>query len=179
MPCPSISQLSLLDSWTHSHSPVFLSSHSIPQPGAKTQNLNRGHAPSTPTVHPCPVWLPSVLSPENWTGFVYTVQGSPPPGSPQSPSPTHACFVHDLTHFSVVSPASLAAFAKEGLRGGGASQGPLPPCQIPLTIPHAGSLKPAVFAQVLIFFVMVSLYPLSLCLASPDPQFLNHFKASK
>lgn len=111
--------------------PVFPRSHSIPQPGAKTQNLNRGHAPSTLTVHPCPVWLLSVLSPENWMGFVYTVEGLPSQGIPRSPAPSHACFAHSLTRISVVAPASLATLATGGLRGEGASQGPSLPNRCP------------------------------------------------
>lgn len=109
----------------------------------------------------------------------FTQKRVSPQGIPQSPAPTHACFIHSLTYFSLVAPANLATLAKGGLREEGPSQGPSLPDRIPLTIPHAGSLMPGVFVQVIIiiFFVM-ALFILSVCLAFPSPQFLNHFKAS-
>lgn len=82
----------------------------FPQPGVPLLTLNtsaRGQdteleqrsRPPLPalTVHPCPVWPPSVLSPENWMGFVYTVEGLPVPGDPSSSHPL-SCLLYSQSY---------------------------------------------------------------------------------
>lgn len=128
-------------------------------------------------MHPCPVWLPSVLSPENWTGFVYTVQGVSP-GDPSASYPTEACSIQILPIFQLCPLNVLPPLPRVGW-----GRGPIPEMSpsshMPLTIPHAGSLKPGVFVQVLIFFFSVSSYSLSLCVLLPqlsDPKPFQGFQ---
>lgn len=122
MPCPSISLVSL----------CTVGPNPVPQPPLLTRNTSaRGRdteleqRPCPRPQHPCPVWLPSVLPlrTENWTGFVYTAQGSPR-GPSTPPHPTLAL----LTLLSVFScvPECLATLAEGELRGEGPSQGALP-----------------------------------------------------
>lgn len=161
-----ISWFTALDSWTSNSPLIPAPSASPPHPhtdtsarGQDTELEYRSHS-LHPTEHLRPVWLPSVLSPKNWTGFVYTIlglsSGDPPPQSPSLCLWTCFLLLH-LTHFSVVS---LSCHPCRGWAEG-------PPELVPLTIPHAlpGSLAWPSESPCLVS-TPLPLCPLPLCLAS-------------
>lgn len=122
-----------LHSWTHSCSPVFPSSHSIPQPGAKTQNLNRGPAPlPTHTVQcilaqfGCRQYCPPRTGQASFTQYRVSSRES----LSHLPHPS-LLYLQSYPFLSCVPEKCLATFAKGGLRGEGLSQGSLTPHRYP------------------------------------------------
>ena len=89
--------------------------------------------------------------------------------SPPSPSPTRACFIHNLlTLFSCVPRKSGHPCLRWAEGRGGTSQGLPTPSQTPFTIPHAGFPKPGVFIPVLTLFVLLPFPPTPLlCVLLP------------
>lgn len=132
----------------------------IPQPGAKTQNLNIGHTPSTPqstcAQFGCHQYCPPRTGQASFTQYWVSLLGTPPPQSPSLCLWTCFLLLH-LTHFSVVS---LSCHPCRGWAEG-------PPELVPLTIPHAlpGSLAWPSESPCLVS-TPLPLCPLPLCLAS-------------